>query len=91
MARPPANVTYLPVAVQIPDEDSLRRLDTDYIDLYQMHRPDYRTSLDETLATDDVLDRIDEIVPPSTELNTADNYAANPPAITGTRLRRRPA
>ena len=31
-------------------EDSLRRLDTDHIDLYQMHRPDYRTSLDETLA-----------------------------------------
>ncbi|HEX6453277.1 MAG TPA: aldo/keto reductase [Trebonia sp.] len=32
-------------------EDSLRRLGTDYIDLYQMHRPDHRTSLDETLAT----------------------------------------
>jgi aryl-alcohol dehydrogenase-like predicted oxidoreductase len=31
-------------------EDSLRRLDTDYIDLYQMHRPDYLTDLDETLA-----------------------------------------
>lgn len=31
-------------------EDSLRRLDTDHIDLYQMHRPDYTTSLDETLA-----------------------------------------
>jgi aryl-alcohol dehydrogenase-like predicted oxidoreductase len=31
-------------------EDSLRRLDTDYIDLYQMHRPDYDTDLDETLA-----------------------------------------
>jgi aryl-alcohol dehydrogenase-like predicted oxidoreductase len=31
-------------------EASLRRLDTDYIDLYQMHRPDHRTALDETLA-----------------------------------------
>ena len=31
-------------------EDSLRRLDTDHIDLYQMHRPDPDTELDETLA-----------------------------------------
>jgi aryl-alcohol dehydrogenase-like predicted oxidoreductase len=31
-------------------EDSLRRLDTDYVDLYQMHRPDPSTDIDETLA-----------------------------------------
>jgi aryl-alcohol dehydrogenase-like predicted oxidoreductase len=31
-------------------EGSLRRLDTDHIDLYQMHRPDPHTDVDETLA-----------------------------------------
>ena len=31
-------------------EASLRRLATDHIDLYQMHRPDPNTDLDETLA-----------------------------------------
>ena len=31
-------------------EDSLRRLDTDYIDLYQVHRPDPLTDIDETLG-----------------------------------------
>jgi aryl-alcohol dehydrogenase-like predicted oxidoreductase len=31
-------------------EDSLRRLGTDYIDLYQMHRPDERVALEETLG-----------------------------------------
>jgi aryl-alcohol dehydrogenase-like predicted oxidoreductase len=32
-------------------DDSLRRLDTDYIDLYQMHRYDEATPLEETLST----------------------------------------
>ena len=31
-------------------EDSLRRLNTDWIDLYQLHRPDPHTDIDETLA-----------------------------------------
>lgn len=31
-------------------EDSLRRLGTDYIDLYQVHRPDSATDIDETLG-----------------------------------------
>ena len=31
-------------------EDSLRRLGTDYLDLYQVHRPDELTDLDETLG-----------------------------------------
>src|ERR1700754_757218 len=30
-------------------EDSLRRLDTDWIDLYQIHRPDETTDIEETL------------------------------------------
>jgi len=37
----------------------------------------------------DVLDRIDEIVPPGTDLDPRDNYAATPPAIADARLRRR--
>ena len=37
-------------------EGSLRRLGTDYIDLYQMHRPDPLTPIDETLsALDDLV------------------------------------
>lgn len=39
--------------------------------------------------TDEILDRIDEIVPPGTDMNPADNYAADHPALANKRLRRR--
>ncbi|MDJ0933087.1 aldo/keto reductase [Breoghania sp.] len=36
-------------------EDSLRRLKADYIDLYQLHRPDPKTPIEETVAASDEL------------------------------------
>lgn len=42
-------------------EASLRRLGTDYIDLYQLHRPDYSTDLDETLGALSDLIRVGKI------------------------------
>jgi aryl-alcohol dehydrogenase-like predicted oxidoreductase len=42
-------------------ESSLRRLDTDYIDLYQLHRPDEQTPIDETLAALDDLVRAGKV------------------------------
>lgn len=42
-------------------EDSLRRLRTDYIDLYQIHRWDPETPIEETLATFDDLRRAGKI------------------------------
>jgi len=46
-----ASAAYVRSAV----EDSLRRLDTDYIDLYQLHTPDADTPIAETLAALDEL------------------------------------
>jgi aryl-alcohol dehydrogenase-like predicted oxidoreductase len=43
-------------------EDSLRRLGTDRIDLYQMHRPDPETPIEETLAALDGLVRAGKVV-----------------------------
>jgi aryl-alcohol dehydrogenase (NADP+) len=52
------------------------------------HLDDLLAGLDVTL-TDDVLDRIDEIVPPGTDVGTLDQ-AYQPPALQNPSLRRRP-
>jgi aryl-alcohol dehydrogenase-like predicted oxidoreductase len=51
---------------------------------------DLLASVDVAL-TDDILDRIDEIVPPGTDVGTPDQSAYLPPAIRRPDLRRRPA
>jgi len=38
-------------------ENSLRRLQTDYVDIYYLHQPDYLTPIEETLETMDTLVR----------------------------------
>jgi len=44
-----------PVYIRQAVEDSLRRLNTDHIDLYQLHQPDPETPIADTLATLDEL------------------------------------
>ncbi|HXZ63731.1 MAG TPA: aldo/keto reductase [Streptosporangiaceae bacterium] len=53
-------------------EASLRRLDTDYIDLYQIHRPDPDTDIDETLAALSDLIRAGKILYAGTSTFPAD-------------------
>jgi aryl-alcohol dehydrogenase-like predicted oxidoreductase len=76
-------------------DDSLRRLQVDHIDLYQMHRPDPATPIDETLAAFDELvtagkvgaigtstfsaGQIDEINQRAGELGTARPTSEQPP------------
>ena len=46
-----------PAYIEQAVEDSLRRLQTDYIDLYQAHKDDEETPLEETLSAFDKLVR----------------------------------
>ncbi len=52
-------------------EESLRRLQTDYLDLYYLHQPDYATPIEETLETMDLLVRQGKVRYPASS-----NYAA---------------
>ncbi len=54
------------------------------------HLDDLLAGVDVTL-TDEILDRIDEIVPPGTDVGTPDQSAYLPPAVQRPALRRRPA
>ncbi len=56
MGDGPNDVGASRIAIQRACEGSLRRLKTDHIDLYQLHWPDRRTPIDETLrALDDLV------------------------------------
>lgn len=58
-------------AVRRGIEDSLKRLETDYLDLYYMHLPDYSTPIEESLAA------MDELVKEGKVRHVAQsNYAA---------------
>ena len=49
MRRAPNGAGLSRVAIMTEIDDSLRRLGTDYVDLYQIHRWDHRTPIEETL------------------------------------------
>lgn len=61
MATGPNDVGTSRAHVMRACEDSLRRLDTDYIDLYQMHRYDTSVPLEETLSTLNDLVRLGKV------------------------------
>jgi aryl-alcohol dehydrogenase-like predicted oxidoreductase len=58
-------------AIRRAIDSTLRRLGTDYVDLYYLHQPDYGTPLEETLAAMDELVRAGKVRYPA-----CSNYAA---------------
>jgi aryl-alcohol dehydrogenase-like predicted oxidoreductase len=61
-------------------EDSLRRLGTDYIDLYQSHRDDEETPIEETLEAYGALIKAGKVRAIGASNFTAERLAASPPA-----------
>ncbi len=60
-----------PTTVRKALEDSLRRLNTDYVDLYYLHMPDYSTPIEDTLGALEDLRREGKI-----RYGAASNYSA---------------
>jgi len=59
------------VAIHRAIDSSLRRLATDYVDIYYLHQPDYDVPIEETLAALDELVRVGKVRYPAVS-----NYAA---------------
>jgi aryl-alcohol dehydrogenase-like predicted oxidoreductase len=60
-----------PAAIRKAIDDSLRRLQTDYVDLYYLHQPDYSTPIEQSLATMNEL-----VIAGQVKHVAASNYAA---------------
>jgi 1-deoxyxylulose-5-phosphate synthase len=71
MGDEPDDVGLKRPAIRKAIEDSLKRLGTDYVDLYYLHQPDWDTPIAETLAAVDELVREGKVRFPATS-----NYAA---------------
>jgi aryl-alcohol dehydrogenase-like predicted oxidoreductase len=71
MGEGPLDVGLSRAAILHQVEESLKRLRTDYLDLYYLHQPDYGTPIEETLEAMDTLVRQGKVLYPAIS-----NYAA---------------
>jgi aryl-alcohol dehydrogenase-like predicted oxidoreductase len=71
MESAPEETGLSPAAIHQAIDSSLKRLQTDYVDLYYLHQPDYDVPIEETLAAMDELVRAGKVRYPAVS-----NYAA---------------
>ena len=75
MGKPPEYVGLSREAIRKGIEASLRRLNTDYLDIYYLHQPDYDTPIEDTLDAMEELRREGKIRYPATSNYSAGNSA----------------